>query len=370
MKSLRSRVRWREGFATGAALALAVAAFASCSDDPAPVTQPAPQEDATATPDVVAADASDVAPAPLAKCRGDETRCIRGKVRAVGFSSELAGATVGAWPWFPYGRVRLITFADLAADGTFALTEIPAGEHVYLTITTPTFTGGATSQRMMWMLGPLRVPVAAAPLDIEVSPIFAQIAQVGAADAGTMSWALALLETKAGGASDPGATVSLDLGGRSVPMPYELTSFGFPAYYASLRGDGGTPPQSAVTVRATGGTLSAPTDAPVRFTTPTCVPEITSPAPGATVPVSQALAVEWKKDERCDYSYVELTDDAGTIIDTVTGLGPSDTKSTLPATAFAAAGARRVRLHMVTANCTTKGCGFHGVYDERPITVQ
>lgn len=361
--------------AVSAGAALVVAALASCSESGSATSPTTPDASPEATVETGTSDAGSDAGTLIAKCTGDEARCLRGVVRAKGFSAALTEGAVTAWPQFPFGRVTPISSATLEADGSFAISGIPDGEHVFLSLSSLTFAGSGTSDAA-WLLGPYVVPASREPLTLEPTPFFVQALQATGGDAGGLGWSLATLEKKAGGGADEGATVGIDLQGGSTPMPFGPTPFGISAYFVGFRGDAGAQPpaQASFQVHATGGTLGADKlQAAVAMTTPKCVPEITSPADNATVTMGQQLTVEWKADARCDYAYVEIVDDTGAspvVAGSLTGLGPSDTKVTVPASTLTTAGAHRVRLVMATATCDVMGCGFHAVQHERVIDVQ
>jgi hypothetical protein len=308
---------------------------------------------------------SDGAPIPAtAVCTGDATACLSGTLKTTGFTAIFPFAEVQLYRVFPSGDTMPIQSQELALDGTFAFSALPAWGHYYLRgiaqfgdPTAPVFVD--TYQ------GRFAIPTAAgASIDLVVQPLVAGIAESALGGSRGVTYATARVYDPASGAELTDATVSLIAAGMTIAMPYVADPSGAKSYYVAY----GTPLAAAgpFQIQATDAALgSAPLSVTVTTEASSFAPMLTSPADGATIPVSTALPVTWPSEPLSDYALVELFSKGASAFTSVYAsagtLATDTTTETIPATAIATAGMYLLNVDFGQAACGiggSQGCAY------------
>jgi hypothetical protein len=234
------------------------------------------------------------------------------------------------------------------------------------------------------LAGPLSVPSSGGPVAVTVKPVQAVASEhqcpIGSMGCGTgggsfvLDWASAHVFSPSDGSElqSSAATVSIDVGGASTPMPWTTTG-SQKLYFV----DFATPPtaQTSYTITASGQAIgSMPASWTLAPSPPSFMPTITSPANNAMVSASQMLTVSWPAQTSADYVTVALfqVGDGG-----VTAVGanpppelpPDTTTQTL---SLQGSGSYVVDVYFATAACptTADGCVLSSAVAAAQFTAQ
>ena len=239
---------------------------------------------------------------PKTTCSGETAACLQGTVTVQGFAATPGQVEASLFREFPAtGAVALAT-VPIAADGTWAFSNLAAWEHYYVEVEA----GFGQSQNVAGFVGPLDVPVSGAPVAIQLKPAQLTVLEQAASGAALqVQSALAYLFDPSTGAPLQGATVSILVGSTAVPMPWTtIPGSTNDGYYASFSTP--LPAQATYTITSSVPGASAPTTWQLVANPPTFTPTLTTPAANATVPVSQPLAVSWPAQPMADEELVQL----------------------------------------------------------------
>ncbi|HEX3345733.1 MAG TPA: hypothetical protein VHS09_14215 [Polyangiaceae bacterium] len=275
--------------------------------------------------------------APKTACSGD-SGCLQGSVTVQGFSVTPVRVEANLFREFPAtGAVALAT-TPIAADGTWAFGGLDSWDHYYVEFQADF----GQSQDVAGFVGPLEVPSSGAPLTTMLKP--AQLTVIEQAAAGAMlqlQSAEAFLFDPSTGAPLAGASVSIEVGGAAVPMPWtSIPGSSTDGYFATFP----TPPaaQATYTITSTAPGANAPQTWQLVANAPSFSPSLSAPADGATVPASQPLTVGWPAQPMADEELVELyTQTNGTWSQVYEAPAPLDedvTSSIIPGSYLAPAG--------------------------------
>lgn len=303
-------------------------------------------------------------------CRSDAGVCLSGTAATKGFKAQPHYLFAELYRVFPLGGAMPQAQETVATDGTWAFDGVPAWGHYFVRIVADF----GTSPAIATFAGPLSVPGTAGPVAVTVQPVQAIASEHGTSPTFVLDWASAYVFDPSDGAElqDSAATVAMNVGGTSTPMPWTTTG-GQSLYFVDFT----APPaaQSSYTITATGTALgSTPASWNLVPSPPSFTPTITSPANDATVSASQMLAVSWPAQAAADYVTVALfqVTDGGI---TAVGANPppqlaADTTTTnlsLPGP-----GSYVVDVYFTTVACptTADGCVLSSAVAAAQITAQ
>ncbi len=304
-------------------------------------------------------------PPPTSSCMGDMTACLSGTVKAPKFNPSFLVAKVNLFRVYPYGAVSAVQTVQVAQDGTFALSNVAPWTHYYLQavgLFESTHNGNAVAA----VVGPFTVPVTGGPIPIEIKPVFLEVLQQRPTGGQTsLAWASAHVYDPASGAELTNATVSFTSGSQTWPMPYAANAGGSMSYFATIPPGvaGGTAFTITTSAMALGG---SPLTWSLVGEPATFDGAVTSPAPGATVPVNSPLTVTWMVQPAASHTVVELFRVQGMNNDVAVYQSPaavaSDvTMETVPGSALSMPGAYLLNVAYSKATCptTADGCVYN-----------
>jgi hypothetical protein len=306
-----------------------------------------------------------------ASCSGAATSCLSGTATTKSVATPQR-YVANLYDTFPLSGTAPVVAQEVAQDGTWAFSGVSNGTHYYVYVVAvygeAPDGGGGTS--IAANVGPLTVPSSGASVDVVVQPV--QLTVLESSNAGgplDLQSALAYTFDPATGAPSGGNdTVSIVVGGTSVPMPWTAISPSQHAYYATFTTP--TAAQSTYTITTSSGPYG------LVATAPTFTPSITSPANGATVPAGQTLDVTWTAEAAADDEllYVYTQGSGGTwAAENVASepLAPGVAQGILPASAIVA-GPLLVSTAFVVGSCPASagGCVLSEAVASSQITAQ
>jgi len=323
-------------------------------------------------------------PPPHWACSGEAGACLSGTATTKGFGTQPQLLLAELYPLFPLGSAVPLAQETVATDGTWAFDNVPAGAHYYVQIVGDFGTAPAIGT----LAGPLSVPATGGPVAVTVPPIQAvasehfQQASSGMGGSFVLDWASAHVFSPSDGSElqDGGATVAIDVGGTSTPMPWTTTG-GQKLYFADFSA---MPPsaQASYTITASGQAFgSMPASWTLVPSPPSFTPTITSPANGATVSANQPLAVSWPPQSGADYVTValfQLTDGGANPVgpNPPPQLSPDTTSDVndagMPSLTLKGKGSYVVDVYFTTASCptTAQGCVLSSAVAAAQFTAQ
>ncbi|HEY5243711.1 MAG TPA: hypothetical protein VIJ22_19655 [Polyangiaceae bacterium] len=239
---------------------------------------------------------------PKTTCSGDATACLQGSVTVQGFTATPLRVEASLFREFPAtGAVALAT-VPIAADGTWAFSNLDAWEHYYIELQADF----GQSQDVAGFVGPLAVPLAGGPVAAQLKPAQLTVLEQGAtASALQLQSAEAYLFDPSSGAPVQDATVSILMGSTAVPMPWtSIPGSTNGGYYVTFS----TPPpaQATYTITSSAPGASSPTTWQLVANAPAFSPSLSAPADGAAVPANQPLTVAWTAQPMADEELVQL----------------------------------------------------------------
>ena len=309
-------------------------------------------------------------PPPHWACSGEAGACLSGTATTKGFGTQPHYLYAELYRLFPLGSAMPQAQETVATDGTWAFDDVSAWGHYYVQIVADFGKTPAIGS----LAGPLTVPSTGGPVAVTVKPVQAVASQHAASGSVLLDWASAHVFDPSDGSEvqSSAATVSIDVGGTSTPMPWTTTG-NQSLYFVEFA----SPPaaQASYTITASGQVIgSMPASWTLVPSPPTFVPTITSPANNATVSASQMLTVSWPAQTSADYVTVALfqVTDGGV---TAAGanpppeLPPDTTTQTLSLTG---PGSYVVDVYFVTAACptTADGCVLSSAVAAAQFTAQ
>ena len=304
-------------------------------------------------------------------CSGEAGACLSGTATTKGFGTQPQLLLAELYRVFPLGSAMPLAQETVATDGTWAFPDVPAWGHYYVQIVADF----GKSPAIGTLAGPLSVPSTGGPVAVTVKPVQAVASQHGMRGSFVLDWASAHVFAASDGSElqSSAATVSIDVGGTSTPMPWTTTG-NQKLYFV----DFATPPaaQASYTITASGQAVgSMPASWTLAPSPPSFVPTITSPANNAMVSASQMLTVSWPAQTSADYVTVglfQVTDGGVTAVgaNPPPELPPDTTTQTLPLTA--GPGSYVVDVYFTTAACptTADGCVLSSAVAAAQFTAQ
>jgi hypothetical protein len=239
---------------------------------------------------------------PRTACSGDATACLEGSVTVQGFTATPVRVGASLFREFPStGAVALAT-VPIAADGTWAFSNLDAWEHYYIELQADF----GQSQDVAGFVGPLTVPLAGGPVTTHLEPAQLTVLEQGAAaSALQIQSAEAYLFDPSSGAPLQNATVSILVGSTAVPMPWtSIPGSTNSGYYVTFSPPPPAQPTYTITSSAPGAT--SPTTWQLVANAPAFSPSLSAPADGAAVPANQPLTVAWTAQPMADEELVQL----------------------------------------------------------------
>jgi len=315
-------------------------------------------------------DGGNVPPPPQTEaCSGDPTLCISGKVSSVVFAPGFNYAKVSLFRVYPYGAVSALHDQPVAADGTFAFSNVQPWGHYY--VQAVGVFGGA-SNSVAAVVGPLQVPVTTPPLAVQIKPVFLEVLQQRPTGGQTtLAWASAHLYDPGSGAELTDGSVSFSSGTQNWPMPYASNVAGTKSYFVEL--PQGTPGGTAFTITTDHMALGPMPKAWNLVGEPaTFDGAVMSPAPGAMVPAGQPLAITWSPQPASSYVVVELFKVTSPTNQTQTYISPAadapdTTGETVPASGLPGPGMYLLNVAYSKATCPVSADGC--VYNNSTVAV-
>lgn len=304
-------------------------------------------------------------------CSGEAGACLSGTATTKGFTAQPRFLVAELYKLFPLGSAMPLAQETVASDGTWAFDGVPAWDHYFVQIVADF----GKTPAIGTFAGPLSVPGTGGPVAVTVQPAQVIASEHGMSGSYELDWASAHVFDPSDGAELQGsaATVSIDVGGASTPMPWTTTG-GQSLYFVSF-GMPGMPPaaQASYTITASGPALgSMPASWKLAPSPPSFTPTITSPANDAMVSASQMLTVSWPAQAGADYVTValfQLTDGGVTAVGTnpPPQLPPDTTTQTL---SLQGPGSYVVDVYFTTVACptTADGCVLSSAVAAAQIT--
>jgi hypothetical protein len=189
----------------------------------------------------------------------------------------------------------------IAGDGKWAFSGLDPWGHYYV----EALAGFGQAQNVATVVGPLGVP-GLGSVSVQLKPAQLSVIEQGAPGMPLqMQSAVAYLFDPSSGAPLQGATVSIVVGGKAVPMPWTDVAGGNYGYYATFPTP--TPAQATYAITSSAGSSWSLVANPPTFT-----PSVSAPANGAKVPSGQPLTVTWSAESEADEELVQLFAQAGT----------------------------------------------------------
>jgi hypothetical protein len=262
-----------------------------------------------------------------ATCGDAGASCVSGTASVRSLSTPQRYVAM-IYDGFPLGGPHTVAIQEVAKDGTWAFPGLSDSTHYYVQIVAvfgeSSDGGGGSSVEAT--VGPLTVPPTG-PVPIVIKPVQLTV-QEATSSSGALEVQSALayvFDSATGALSKGGDTVSIQIGGKAVPMQWTQVATNTYAYYAAL--PSATPAQSTYSISTGSSTWS------LVGTTPTFTPSLTAPAAGATVTTGQPIAVTWAAQPASDEEIVYLyTQSAGswTASGSPVFAGPGATATTIP----------------------------------------
>jgi hypothetical protein len=304
-------------------------------------------------------------------CTGAATTCLSGTASTTQSLAAPQRYVANLYELFPLAGASPVAKQEVALDGTWAFSGLPTGGHYYVyVVAVYGEADGSGGTSIAATVGPLAVPSSGQPVDVVVQP--AQLSVLESSVAGgalEIRSALAYLFDPSTGAPSTGSeTVSITVGGTSVPMPWTAvtsTQYGYYATFASA-----TPAQSTYTIKTSTASWQ------LVGTAPTFTPSLTAPASGAKVPSGQALVVSWSAqptaDEELVYVYTQASGGTWTPVNaSPPPVGPGVTQTTIPGSEIVA-GSLLIGDAFVVGSCpaSADGCIVAEAVANAQITAQ
>jgi hypothetical protein len=312
-------------------------------------------------------------PPPHWACSGEAGACLSGTATTKGFGKQPQLLIAELYGVFPLGSEMPQAQETVATDGTWAFDNVPAGGHYYVQIVADF----GKTPAIGTLAGPLSAPSTGGAVAVTVKPVQAVASQHAASDSLVLDWASAHVFDPSDGSElqSNAATVSIDVGGTSTPMPWTTTG-NQSLYFIDFATPPATPPaaQTSYTITASGQAIgSMPASWTLVPSPPSFVPTITSPANNAMVSASQMLTVSWPA-QAADYVTVglfQVTDGGVTAVgaNPPPELPPETTTQTL---SLPGPGSYVVDVYFVTAACptTADGCALSSAVAAAQFTAQ
>ncbi|MGH7294496.1 MAG: hypothetical protein ACRELB_06175 [Polyangiaceae bacterium] len=308
-----------------------------------------------------------------ATCSGSSSACLSGTA-AVRDLPAPRYYVANLFGMYPVPGAPLLSRQIVAVDGTWAFGGLADSAHYYVQIEgvfgADADGGGGTP--IAANVGPLAVPSSGAGSAVTVAPVELLVVQSSRDGAPLfVQSALASVFDRATGAPSEGTdTVSIVVGGASVPMPWTDIGSGQYAYYAVFPAS--TPAQDTYAI-----TTSASSSAwDLVAATPGFTPSLTAPAASATVPAGQPLVVSWPPEPLADEAvwsiYDQASDGSWTPLDTSqVPAGAGLTQQSIPA-ADVAVGPLLIDVAFFVGSCpsTADGCVVSEAVASAQVTAQ
>ncbi|HEX8790126.1 MAG TPA: hypothetical protein VF765_04185 [Polyangiaceae bacterium] len=302
-------------------------------------------------------------------CSGEAGACLSGTAATKGFSKQPRYLFAELYRLFPLGTAMPEAQETVATDGTWAFDDVPAWGHYFVRIVADF----GQSPAIATFAGPMAAPTTGGPVAVTVQPVQAVASEHGMGGSFVVDWASAHVFSPSDGSElqSGAATVSIDVGGTTTPMPWTTTG-GQSLYFV----DFGTPPaaQSSYTITASGQAFgSTPASWKLAASPPSFMPTITSPANGGMVSASQMLNVTWPAQAAADYVTVglfQVTDGGVTAVGSdPPQLTPDTSSQTL---ALPGPGSYVVDVYFTTVACptTSDGCVLSSAVAASQFTAQ
>jgi hypothetical protein len=290
-------------------------------------------------------------------------------------------ARVFLYSVFPSGKVAAVGETatsdggnEVGADGTFAFSQLPPGDHYFLRALARYDPADATST-VETIVGPLAVP-SADPVAVTMRPVSLEVLQgrvAGASTPTTLTYASARVFDPSTGHPLADATVTFGVNGQSFPLPYGPTPTGQNGYFAALpAGTAGGTSFTFTTAQASMGTKTWT----VAGELPAFDSAIAAPADGAKVTASTPLNVTWQAQPATTHTIVQLFEQTGNAyvptFQTTSPLAPDATSVTIPADSVKGAGKYLLSVEIARAVCAAAadGCAIGTTTASANLTVQ
>jgi hypothetical protein len=310
---------------------------------------------------------------PTETCTGGASSCLSGTAATKDLPAPKY-YVANLFPTYPVPGVTPLTRQIVAVDGTWAFSGLAASAHYYVQIEGVYDVGadGGGGTPIPANVGPLNVPSSGSATAVTVAPV--QLLVVQSSTAGgplLLQSALAFTFDPATGAASTGNdTVTIEVGGASVPLPWADIGSGQHAYYATFPPS--TPAQATYAI-----TTSASASAwDLVASTPGFTPSLTAPAASTTVPAGQPLVVSWPAQPGADEAlwtvYTQASDGSWTPL--ATSSSPADsstTQQTIPGSDVPS-GPLLVDVAFLVGSCpaTADGCVVSQAVASSQITAQ
>jgi hypothetical protein len=311
-------------------------------------------------------------------CNGDPTACLLGTAQlASGFVSPPTRPLARLFRGFPSATRGssldggAVPQQIVAIDHTWAFSGLDAWAHYYVQFEPGFSIDAGVLPSPATRIGPLVVPATGAAIDVQVKPAQLDVFEVSSPGmAGTVETASARLSEATPGSS----SVSIRIGTTETKMTYDSTTHSYSVTFS-------TPPAAQPTYQITRAPLSgSPTQWNLVADPPTFTGAITSPAPGATVPVGKSIDVTWVL-QPADYVIVDLfvrmNKSWVNVYTSSTPDAPDVSSETIPAVladggTVTAAGSYLLNVSFAKANCpaTADGCVHSSTVASEQLTVQ
>jgi hypothetical protein len=269
---------------------------------------------------------------------------------------------------FPVEGATPLATVGVDPDGSWAFTGVSAWQHYFVQV------GADFGQPLAIgaVVGPLGVPSTGSTV-VTVKPVqLTVVEQALSGGAMQLASALAYVFDPASGALVQDATVTISVGGASVPMPWKSVG-GTQAYSVTFA----TPPAAqasyAITTTLPG---SQPTFWQLQASTPSFTPSLSAPANGVTVAKGQPLSVTWTAQPAADEEILEFyTQQQGGWQQAYVSPHPDDadvTQETVPGSYVVAGTPLLVDVLFATASCPSSadGCVVSNEVAASQITAQ
>jgi hypothetical protein len=232
--------------------------------------------------------------------------CLSGSVDTSAFTAPVTKVQANLYPLYPSGGSQVMVFQFVDSDDNWAFNGLIPGLQYYLQM--GLYFGGAETPSFYRLFGPFTADAAGTPIPLSIKPVELDVLQSGAGGGPmTVSWARAhVFDPSTGSEITGGASVAIDVGDASTPLPWDMASGAYIYDFADP-----PPAQPTYTFTTQTSDAAAPMTWQLVANPPDVSGAITAPDAGASLSGGGPITVGWTP-EPVDYVSLELFQNDGT----------------------------------------------------------